>query len=392
MKKLLSLLFVLILLLSCFGTSFAADGPSAVEDRAKVLGAEDELYLSEQIGALTEAYEPDIVLFTVKSASEKNLKKEAEKLIRERESDNALVLAAEASSGRYYIAAEGTAADVFDAETLSLWAEECYFPLYFEEKCFAEGMDDFLFNAAERLADYSSQAECAVLDAWVKAAGGSRVQVTVKVLLTNYSDESVPVKELLQGTLRCGDTVVAGRTDFKYKNVYSLEELEGTVSFEAEASCLKDAEVFLVCRAQKIPITEIRDERTEKQKKEASPTPSPVPTGLDKNGSYWTKEDVAAYIRQFGKLPPNYITKSQAQNLGWDSSSGNLWKVAPGKSIGGDRFGNYEGVLPKGSYTECDIDYHGGYRDSKRLVFCKSGGEWHIYYTEDHYETFEEVK
>ena len=249
-----------------------------------------------------------------------------------------------------------------------------------------------------------------MLDARVKADKGSRVQVVVKVRLSNYSDEKVSVQKVLKGTLVSGKTSVTGRTDFKYKDIYALEELEGTVTFDTEAKLLKDAEISLICRAQKIKVTDIRDDRSDDQKNAAdtkSPpktvtatpkiakktaTPSPVPRGLDKNGSYSTKEDVAAYIRQFGKLPPNYITKSQAQNLGWDSYSGNLWKVAPGKSIGGDRFGNYEGVLPKGSYTECDIDYHGGYRDSKRLVFCKSGGEWHIYYTEDHYQTFEEVK
>ena len=57
------------------------------------------------------------------------------------------------------------------------------------------------------------------------------------------------------------------------------------------------------------------------------------------------------------------------------------------QSIGGDYFGNYEGVLPKGKeYHECDIDTDGGYRGAKRIVFSDDGC---IYYTEDHYETFE---
>ena len=110
---------------------------------------------------------------------------------------------------------------------------------------------------------------------------------------------------------------------------------------------------------------------------------------VEKNGTYTSKEHVAAYINRFEKLPSNYITKEQARKLGWISSQGNLHKVAPGKSIGGDRFGNYEQLLPekKGrKYFECDIDYHGGRRNAKRIIFSNDGL---IYYTEDHYNTFE---
>ena len=105
---------------------------------------------------------------------------------------------------------------------------------------------------------------------------------------------------------------------------------------------------------------------------------------VEKNGWYSSMEEVAVYIASYHKLPDNYITKNQAMNLGWSSSAGNLGKVAKGKSIGGDRFGNYEGLLPnkKGrSWTECDIDYSGGYRDNgKRIVF---SSDWLISYTED---------
>ena len=110
------------------------------------------------------------------------------------------------------------------------------------------------------------------------------------------------------------------------------------------------------------------------------------------NGEYSDKEHVAAYLRAFGKLPSNYITKKEAQALGWVNTLGNLWDVAPGKSIGGDRFGNYEGQLPtaKGrKYTECDIDFDGNRRNAKRIVFSNDGL---IFYTEDHYTTFEEIK
>lgn len=110
---------------------------------------------------------------------------------------------------------------------------------------------------------------------------------------------------------------------------------------------------------------------------------------LDEDGSYTSKEEVAAYLNQYQHLPSNFITKKEAKSLGWESSKGNLGEVAPGMSIGGDRFGNYEGILPQADgrkYYECDIDFEGGYRDSKRIVYSNDGL---IYYTEDHYETFE---
>lgn len=113
--------------------------------------------------------------------------------------------------------------------------------------------------------------------------------------------------------------------------------------------------------------------------------------GVTEDGTYTSKDEVAAYLHEFGHLPSNYITKKNAKKLGWDNSRGNLDEVAPGKSIGGDYFGNYEGALPekKGrDYYECDIDYEGGYRGAKRIIFSNDGL---IYYTEDHYNTFEQL-
>ena len=112
---------------------------------------------------------------------------------------------------------------------------------------------------------------------------------------------------------------------------------------------------------------------------------------VTEDGTYTSKEDVAEYIHLFGHLPDNFITKNEAKDLGWVSSWGNLDDVAPGKSIGGDYFGNYEGQLPakKGrKYYECDIDFTGGYRSEKRIIFSNDGL---IFYTEDHYETFEQL-
>ena len=110
---------------------------------------------------------------------------------------------------------------------------------------------------------------------------------------------------------------------------------------------------------------------------------------IDEDGTYTSKEEVAAYLYEYGHLPSNFITKKEAKKLGWVSSEGNLGEVAPGMSIGGDYFGNYEGNLPEAKgrdYYECDIDTDGSYRGAKRIVFSNDGL---IYYTEDHYETFE---
>ena len=109
---------------------------------------------------------------------------------------------------------------------------------------------------------------------------------------------------------------------------------------------------------------------------------------LDPDGSYTTKEDVALYIHTYGKLPTNFMTKKEAQALGWPG--GGLDGYAEGMCIGGDRFGNYEGLLPDADgrkWTECDIDtLHANSRGPKRIVFSNDGL---VYYTGDHYESFE---
>ena len=112
---------------------------------------------------------------------------------------------------------------------------------------------------------------------------------------------------------------------------------------------------------------------------------------VEKDGRYTTPEDVAEYIHTFSTLPSNFITKKEAQKLGWDNKKGNLWDVTDQMSIGGDYFGNYEGLLPEEDgrkYTECDVNYEGGYRGSERIVFSNDGL---IFYTNDHYKTFEQL-
>ncbi len=109
---------------------------------------------------------------------------------------------------------------------------------------------------------------------------------------------------------------------------------------------------------------------------------------LPEDGIYTSRDEVALYISIYGHLPSNFITKKEAQALGWEG--GSLEPYAPGKCIGGSRFGNYEGLLPEKEgrvYTECDIDTLGAdRRGARRIVFSNDGL---IYYTEDHYESFE---
>ena len=108
---------------------------------------------------------------------------------------------------------------------------------------------------------------------------------------------------------------------------------------------------------------------------------------IDQYGSYTTKEDVALYIHTYGCLPQNFITKDQARQAGWNG--GSLEPYCPGMCIGGDSFGNREGLLPKAqgrSWTECDINTLGAdSRGAERIVFSNDSL---IYYTGDHYESF----
>lgn len=109
---------------------------------------------------------------------------------------------------------------------------------------------------------------------------------------------------------------------------------------------------------------------------------------LSQSEYYTTREDVALYLYTYGVLPPNFITKKEAKALGW--SGGGLDEYADGYCIGGDKFGNYEGILPQKEgrqYYECDIDtMHQEERGARRLVFSNDGL---IYYTKDHYSSFE---
>ncbi len=117
----------------------------------------------------------------------------------------------------------------------------------------------------------------------------------------------------------------------------------------------------------------------------------PAPTEKAQAGPIIEPQAIADYLFEHGELPDNFITKQEAQALGWDNSRNYVSDVAPGKSIGGDYFGNYEGILPKAKglkYYEADCYYTGGKRRAERIVYSSDG---HVYYTGDHYETFTEL-
>ena len=102
-------------------------------------------------------------------------------------------------------------------------------------------------------------------------------------------------------------------------------------------------------------------------------------------------QQIVNYLAIYGELPENFITKNEARDLGWDSRYNYVGEVAPGKSIGGDRFGNYEGLLPskKGrTWYECDANYRGKKRGAERVLYSSDGL---YYYTKDHYRTFTQM-
>ena len=119
-------------------------------------------------------------------------------------------------------------------------------------------------------------------------------------------------------------------------------------------------------------------------------------TTISEDGTYTSKDDVALYIYTYKKLPKNFITKKEAKALGWNNTKNYVGDVAKGKSLGGSIYKNYEKLLPDiegRTYYECDIDYKGKKRTAKRIVYADDFDEkiGFIYYTGDHYKTFERI-
>ncbi len=164
-------------------------------------------------------------------------------------------------------------------------------------------------------------------------------------------------------------------------------ETTETALAETSAEFAESAETLETVASETDTAAEEYAVSSEPAASETAASESAEKTALDVDGSYTSCEDVALYLETYGKLPGNFITKKEAQALGWEG--GSLEPYAPGKCIGGDKFGNYEGILPKAdgrTYKECDIDTLGAdSRGAKRIVFSNDGL---IYYTEDHYESF----
>lgn len=165
--------------------------------------------------------------------------------------------------------------------------------------------------------------------------------------------------------------------------VQQQESQERTVSEQQQAEetqTIADTEA----EQDEAPSSQQTDAGTQTTTSERGPT-------VEEDGWYTSKDEVALYIHTYGHLPGNFISKTKARDRGWVASEGNLDEVCPGMSIGGSRFYDDDGKLPykRGrQWTECDINYHGGYRGAERIVFSNDGL---VFYTADHYETFEQL-
>ena len=170
------------------------------------------------------------------------------------------------------------------------------------------------------------------------------------------------------------------------QSVQQIAEVLNDTEEDTESAALPASEAQEPAEEASEEPAQASDQETAAEETEEAPA-AETPA-IDEDGVYTTKDDVALYLHTYGHLPSNFITKKEAEKLGW--SGGSLEPYAPGKCIGGSHFGNYEGILPEKdgrSYTECDIDTLGAdKRGAKRIVFSNDGL---IYYTEDHYETFE---
>ena len=96
-------------------------------------------------------------------------------------------------------------------------------------------------------------------------------------------------------------------------------------------------------------------------------------------------------MKHYNELPDYYITKEDAEKLGWVKQKGNLHKVAPGKMLTKDIYRNEDGHLPDTAgriWYEADINYEKDYRGNDRILFSNDGL---IFVTYDHYKTFVEI-
>lgn len=191
--------------------------------------------------------------------------------------------------------------------------------------------------------------------------------------------------ELVEAIPDADESDSADTSEEKQSETEPDTETESETETETQTETETESETEAESETETETETETESETETETESEPETEPAPV---IDEFGSYDDKDNVALYIHTYGKLPPNYITKAEAEDLGW--TGGSVEKYAEGKCIGGAKFGNYEGLLPKKSgrqYYECDIDTLGeSSRGAKRIVYSNDGL---IYYTDDHYETFE---
>ena len=192
------------------------------------------------------------------------------------------------------------------------------------------------------------------------------------------------VSALLSGCKSKNDKTTAAVTTADFSGVTETYAPEQTTKAVPSGETTKEAPAESTTEAQ---------QATRAPETTAATTAAPPETekaAIDENGKYYSRDEVALYIHTYGHLPSNYVTKKEAQAAGW--SGGSLEPYFPGCAIGGDRFGNYEGLLPKKkgrTYYECDIDTKGKRsRGAKRIIYSNDG---YIYYTDDHYESFTEL-
>lgn len=204
----------------------------------------------------------------------------------------------------------------------------------------------------------------------------------IKNLMSRWVFTLLAAVLVLTGLVGCSSQDVETALDV------AIGVLEVAEALETESEIENDVtpSVTELSSESQSPTEEIETEiETEADKEEPA---------IDEDGHYTSKEEVALYIHTYGKLPSNFISKNEAEELGWkkkQGEAGQLHVVAPGMSIGGSRFGNYEGLLPEAKgrkYYECDINYVKGNRGAERIVYSNDGL---IFYTGDHYESFEQL-
>lgn len=187
----------------------------------------------------------------------------------------------------------------------------------------------------------------------------------------------------------------ADKSKKKQKKSKKSKKSEKSDKRQSEGAASTASEALIETETSEAPESTVAEE-TRAAKKSASATRgvergSEAGSGIREDGSYTSRDEVALYLHTYGKLPKNFISKKDAEEQGFRFGEGDFGEAFPGMSVGGSRFGNYEGQLPEKSgrrYYECDIDYQGGRRNAKRIVYSNDGL---IFYTDDHYKSFTQL-